>query len=62
MQVAYNKLFEECRKLKKLKKKTIKIFNEVEFEKENLRVKLDYSHALVDKLKLDIGVLNERNK
>jgi hypothetical protein len=34
----------------------------VELEKENLLVKLNDSSVLIDKLKLDITVLNEQNK
>lgn len=53
---------EECIKLKKLNKNTFKKINEVELEKENLLAKLDDSHAVVDKLKLEIAMLNEQNK
>lgn len=45
-----------------MNKNTFKKINEVELEKENLLAKLDDSHAVVDKLKLEIAMLNEQNK
>lgn len=42
--------------MKKLNKGTFKNLNEAELEKEKLLVKLDDSHALVDKLKFGIVV------
>jgi hypothetical protein len=62
LQAAYNNLFVEFTKLKKLNKKTFKKLNEIELEKENLLVTLDDSRALNCKLELDIAELNEKNK
>lgn len=51
LQDAYNQLFKECAKMKKLNNLTLKKLNEVEFEKESLNAKLFDLNALIDFLR-----------
>lgn len=51
LSVAYDKLFEECTKLKKFNKRSFKNLNED--EKKNLLAKLDKLNALLEKSKLE---------
>jgi hypothetical protein len=62
LQVVYNKLFKECTKLKKFNKLTFNKLNEVEHENEYSIAKLSYLHALVDSLKFENCVLNQKIK